>query len=418
MHPTRPYAMDSPRSMTHPTRTRPQSQCFIARITEHNNIMYRIFSYLTGNPIHEWSDINQNVSLSNPPLRQSHYKETLSGFRDLVHFMLASKQVYAVIQETKLFHSDDPYPYVHYREFLITETCLQLHYKQLNLAAIPPPNTVDSPDIGDMPDWLRNRSINAKVYGKHVITRKHPITGLYVLPMECPEIYRELNPDAMSFDTTEEICHIMHDHPSYNHEAHESLKAMRTKRALKYRKENTDSIETVKPTILPMEPDHEEFDVQAMAEEHESHELGYMQYMIQTHYEIQSKNQYEQRPHHTCSVCIFLNTECPDCKNYAKHKPYNDMTTKAIAYNIGYANALADQASSEPFRNAYKRGYDKASSKSGNQECYNKRPYAPNEQQKTILKKLRCYLSTTDKSLVLHKPDHFWMYLLQPDDNH
>ena len=60
-----------------------------------------------------------------------------------------------------------------------------------------------------------------------------------------------------------------------------------------------------------MEPDHEEIDVQAMAEEHESHELGYMQYMIQTHYEVQSKNQYEQQHHHTCSICNFLNTNVP-----------------------------------------------------------------------------------------------------------
>ena len=42
--------------------------------------------------------------------------------------------------------------------------------------------------------------------------------------------------------------------------------------------------------------------------------------------------------------------------------------TKAIAYNIGYANALADQASSESFKNAYNNDYSQAPSPPDKQE--------------------------------------------------
>jgi hypothetical protein len=190
-----------------------------------DDIVYNIMEMLTGDATHAWSNIHPDKSKRNPPKRQEQYYKAIQGFKDVNNLMVASKRVRLLLKLNKTkSRRQAPYDYSFYnytniRERLIMEKSWQAFYTLQNLRQLQlqrnNPND-DGTDDEDPPHWLTERWVSIELYGKVVINRPCPITGEETNPLTRPELYRELNPEAPSFDTIEELTHIQRAENMYD----------------------------------------------------------------------------------------------------------------------------------------------------------------------------------------------------------
>ena len=121
----------------------------------------------------------------------------ISGFAALSNWMQASKQVYKAMQSQKRLHYWGPgkppiYDYKLIREKAICESGWQNHYDRMKLMNTHPLDATqdnDQPEAyEDGPKWLIQRTINARLTGKNVVTRHLEGTNRVAHPLTNPHV--------------------------------------------------------------------------------------------------------------------------------------------------------------------------------------------------------------------------------------